>query len=191
MGIGFLYVKATIVKTSRKRLVTPSQQKSLRAAAHWEEEMATTKTTKRLSEAENPKIPRLEHHGTPQTFSSENAQSEMAYTVQQIPQNLKALEQATVKTEARESDRRHEQEVFRIMSVIPPFTRKGESWSTWHARLGDIAHCYKWQDIHKMNVLLPLIRDEAADYVFGTLNEEDRENYQDIVINLGFRLLVL
>ena len=72
----------------------------------------------------------------------------------------------------------------RASRFLPTFTGQGEKWEVWFARFEDVATSHNWTKAEKLSVLIPLLRKNAGEFVFGSVNKKVRTNYKKLVREL-------
>ena len=69
---------------------------------------------------------------------------------------------------------------------VPPFSGDcGEKWVVWFARFEAVADAQRWTTSQRLSVLLPSLRNQAADYVFECLSHKVRCDYSALVRELS------
>ena len=71
--------------------------------------------------------------------------------------------------------------------AIPAFNNRSEDFKTWILRLEAVASHYKWTDDQKRGLILSNLREEAATFIFKTLTEWERQDYNLLVKSLTGR----
>ena len=72
---------------------------------------------------------------------------------------------------------------------LPTFMGQGEKWEVWFARFEDVATSHNWTKAEKLSVLIPLLRKNAGEFVFGSVNKKVQTNYKKLVqeLHMQFR----
>ena len=69
----------------------------------------------------------------------------------------------------------------RASIFLPTFTGQGEKWEVWFARFEDVATCHNWTKAERLSALIPLLRKNAGEFVFGSVNQKVQTNYKKLV----------
>lgn len=69
----------------------------------------------------------------------------------------------------------------RASRFLPTFTGQGEKWEVWFARFEDVAMSHNWTKAEKLSALIPLLQNNAGEFVFGSVNKKVRTNYKKLV----------
>lgn len=73
---------------------------------------------------------------------------------------------------------------------LPPFTGK-EQWEIWITRFEDVARIQKWSRDRCLNELLPRLQGQAAEFVYGQLDERTRNSYSRLINELNARFRIV
>ena len=71
--------------------------------------------------------------------------------------------------------------------AIPAFNNRSEDFETLILRLEAVASHYKWTDDQKRGLILSNLREEAATFIFKTLTERERQDYNLLIKSLTGR----
>ena len=75
----------------------------------------------------------------------------------------------------------------RASRFLPTFTGEGEKWKVWFARFEDVVEAHRWTTAERLSALIPLLRKEAGEFVFGLVSRRVRTNYKRLVRELRMR----
>ena len=75
----------------------------------------------------------------------------------------------------------------RASRFLPTFTGQGEKWDVWYAHFEDVAMSHNWTKAENLSALIPLLRKNAGEFVFGSVNKKVRTNYKKLVRELRMR----
>ena len=73
---------------------------------------------------------------------------------------------------------------------LPIFSGQ-EDWKIWFTRFEETAERRRWSVQEKMDQLLPLIVDDAAEFVYGELTKSTRMDYFNLITELNGRFRVI
>ncbi|KAK3085461.1 hypothetical protein FSP39_003728 [Pinctada imbricata] len=144
--------------------------------------------------------------GTGNTSTSQQATDNIATLIQQEVQ--RAIQASTMVNQTQQNDtnanhkytssesetdipsiprrRRNNSKLPRI----PSFTGK-EDWKIWLGRFEETAERRGWGTEDRLDHLLPLMLDDAADFVYGQLSKATRRDYCKLISELGNRFRVV